>query len=562
MRNFSNRVSRTISLLAVAMAALVFGGCSMTADSTLGSNIMPEDQIMVMRHLKFQGNKIIRYNSNSETMEVIDASLEGKNFLETRLYRTDSLLSSNLTTGYIGVRRSDTLGMRVAGFASTILYMNAIDEEKGFGYKPIFDTMKLVLTIKSYGGDTLVPIRYKVYELTKSLRDNVLHYDEKREDTVAYIDCDLSAVYDESKPIFEFTFPKSELNEGPSTIIVPMETTEYSWDYARRLMLIPDNYAAADSDWDGYGRSDIECYKDDKKWTDKFCGLYIKPDLENTPANKRGAFYELDLSASGIMLQGRSRNPKDPAMIKDTVGMYYYFYDAESECNTSVNKVEHKYEESLSGGASLLNGVVMDNSKSREERTRVSTCFIEGMGGPATEIYFTDDFLKELVALETTEQDEYSRMGINQCLFTIYVPGADYDWNITQSRAEEITPLLNNSFDRLGTYLNYNTLSPIVDYDYVYEGTYGTQLTYNGYLDRSRGCYVLNITAHIQKLFNSIRQADGSYDVTKADEQLRVIYIGALATSPYALSESVLQGQDDGSNDAPIQIDLTYTLVK
>ena len=105
-------------------------------------------------------------------------------------------------------------------------------------------------------------------------------------------------------------------------------------------------------------------------------------------------------------------------------------------------------------------------------------------------------------------------------------------------------------------------MSPIVDYDYVYEGTYGTQLTYNGYLDRSRGCYVLNITAHIQKLFNSIRQADGSYDVTKADEQLRVIYIGALATSPYALSESVLQGQDDGSNDAPIQIDLTYTLVK
>jgi hypothetical protein len=154
-------------------------------------------------------------------------------------------------------------------------------------------------------------------------------------------------------------------------------------------------------------------------------------------------------------------------------------------------------------------------------------------------------------------------MGINQCLFTIYVAGADYDWNITQSRAEALTPLLNNSFTRVGTYLNYNTLSPVIDYDYVYESSSSsTSINYGGYLDRSRGCYVLNITAHIQKLFNSLRQEDGSYDVTKADEKLRVLYIGAEATSPYALSESVVQGQDDGSNEAPIQIDLTYTLVK
>ena len=82
------------------MAALVLGGCTMTADSTLGSNIMPEDQIMAMRHLKFQGNTIIRLNTETGQNEKVDCSLEGKNFLETRLYRTDSLLASNLTTGY------------------------------------------------------------------------------------------------------------------------------------------------------------------------------------------------------------------------------------------------------------------------------------------------------------------------------------------------------------------------------------------------------------------------------------------------------------------------------
>ena len=562
MRNFSNRVGKAISLLAVVATMLVLGGCSMTADSTLGSNIMPEEQVMEMRHLKFQGNKIIRLNTTTGQNEVVDGALAGKNYLETRLYRTDSLLSSNLTKGYMGVRRSDTLGVRSAGFASTILYMNAIDEEKGFGYMPIFDTMKLVMTINNYGGDTLVPIRYKVYELQKPLAESVLHYDENRKDSIAYINCDLSGVYDESKPIFEFTFPNSELKEGPSTLVIPMENTDYSWDYARRLMLIPDNYADAGSDWDGYGRNGVECYKNDKKWIDKFHGLYIKPDLANTPADRRGAFYELDLSASGVMLQGRSRNPKDPSMIKDTVGMYYYFYDSESQCNTSVNRVEHDYSQGLTK-ASLLNDIEFGCEKTREERTLVSTGYVEGLGGPATEIYLTDDFLNELIALETTEQGAFSRMGINQCLFTIYVTGADYDWNITQSRAEALTPLLNNSLTRVGTYLNYNTLSPVIDYDYVYESSSSsTSINYGGYLDRSRGCYVLNITAHIQKLFNSLRQEDGSYDVTKADEKLRVLYIGAEATSPYALSESVVQGQDDGSNAAPIQIDLTYTLVK
>ena len=114
--------------------------------------------------------------------------------------------------------------------------------------------------------------------------------------------------------------------------------------------------------------------------------------------------------------------------------------------------------------------------------------------------------------------------------------------------------------------MNYNTLSPVIDYDYVYENTYGTDIIYNGYLDRSRGCYVLNITAHIQKLFNSIRQEDGTYDVSKADEKLRVLYIGAEAVSPYSLAESVLQGMTVGADGArvstPIQIDLTYTLIK
>jgi len=570
MRNYSNRFCRTISLLSVVAATIIFGGCSMTADSTLGSNMMPEDQIMVMRHLKFQGNNIIRLNTETGKNEVIDASLEGKNFLETRLYRTDSLLSSNTGNGYMGVRRSSVLGQRTAGFASTIIYMNAIDEESGFGYKPIFDTMKLILSIKDYGGDTLVPIRYQVFELTKPLAENVLKYDEKRDkDSIAYINCDLSGVYDESKPIFEFTFPKEELNEGPSTMVVSMENTPYSWDYARRLMLIPDNYAEAGSDWDGYGRTDVEAYTDEKKWSEKFYGLYIKPDPKSVPTNLEGAMYSLDLTASGIMLQGRSRNPKDPTMIKDTVGMYYYFKDSDSDYNRSVNRVERDYSQSLSGGDALLNDVVMDCTVPRENRSLVSTCYVEGMGGPSTEIYFTDDMLDELLSLEQSASEGSMKVGINQCLLTIYVKGASYDWETTQNNATILTPLLDNSFVRLGGYTNYNTLSPVFDYDYVYENNNDSESLYGGYLDRSRGCYVMNITAHLQRLFNyakSVRQEDGSYlfDENAQGYVGRSIYIGTEVVAPYSFSETTLQGMEDdmGATLAPIEIDLTYTLIK
>lgn len=556
MRDFSNRLRYVTTLIVLFVAALSLGGCRMTEDITLGSNIMPEGQIMTMRHLTFKGSKIIAYNPETQKNETTDT---GKEFFETRLYRTDSLLSSNLEKGYMGVRRSDVLGVRTAGFASTILYMNELDEEKGFGYKPIFDTMKMVLTIEDYGGDTLVPIRYRVFELKKSLAENVLKYDEKRQqDSVAYINCDLSGVYDATKPIFEFTFPKSELQQGPSTVMIPLENTPYSWDFARRLMLIPDDYESGE--WDGYGNKGADIYQDDKKWTDAFYGLYIEPVLDETPSDKECAMYALDLSASGIMLQGRSRNEKDPAMIKDTVGMYYYFYDADSDYNASVNKVTHDYSQSS------LKNVVMDGAKPLEERTRVETCYIEGLGGPSTEIYITDDFLNALCKLEQEAEAMSAKMGINQLLFTIYVDGADYDWNVTQSNIAWLTPLLDKSFTRLGAYLNYNTLSPVADYDYVYENSYSSELAYGGYLDRSRGCYMLNLTVYIQQLFNyakSVRQEDGTFLFDEKDENYvrRTFCLGTEATQPYVFTESVLQGTGKGV-PAPIEIDLTYTLVK
>ena len=566
-----SKLFRNIIIAFLTIFALTTTGCKMVEDSSLGSNIMPEDQIMLMKHLKYQGNNIIRIN-DAGTNEKFPVS--GKNFIETRQFRTDSILSSNISSGYMGIRRSDIFGVRTASFATSIIYMNEIDEKEGFGYLPIFDTMKMLISINNYGGDTLVPIRYNIYELKKSLVGNVL----SEKDSTAYSDCDLSEIYDESKPIFTFTFPAEGSTQGPATQMIALDVvpgsnnglSDQTWDFVRRLMLIPDDYNAPDSDWDGYGRDSIEIYQDETKWIKKFFGLYIAPDKASA-TDKEGAMYALSLDASGLMLQGRNRNPKDPTMIQDTVGMYYYFYDEYTKHNLSVNKIERDLSQGLTKSPAELYDIEMDPKKKIEERTMVSTCYIEGLGGPMVELTFTDDWLNEVIALGQYDNEEYSKIGINQCLLTMYVEGADYDWLTTQGNAAMLTPLLDKSFKRLGSYLEYVTLAPIIDYNYAYEKQQDKELPYSGYLDRSRGCYVFNITAHMQRLTNyakKVKQEDDSFLFNEKDTGFtpRTIYIGTDAYSLYDFSTSVVQGMtvgEDGAKvDAPLEIDLTYTLVK
>ena len=458
MKIYSNllRGASGMATAAACLFAMAFStGCSADVDETLGYEMLPQNQKMIMRHLTFKGGKVIKFdtqNSTDDESVYIETPAPSGNFFETTLYRTDSLISSNITYGYLGVERSDTFGIRSAGFASTIMYMNSLDEETGFGYLPIFDTMKLVLSIDSYGGDTLTPVNYTVYELQKPLLGNLV----SAEDTTAYIGCDLGTMYDASKPLFTFTFPNPDKNIGPSTTLLAMEPVDLSengatWDFVRRLMLIPEDRSS--ENWDGYGREGMEVYEDEAKWIEFINGVCIVPDLSTIKEGERGALYDTRLSASGLSLQGRSRNPKDPTLIKDTVGMYYYFVDGTTtHGNISANSVRHDYTSGLNNGvAPLLASFNMEsqddagNKIDRDSRTRTTLCYIEGVAGPVTELYFTDDFIDELKNLIKDEEGDFTLAGINQCLIYFYVTKADYDWMTTQANAATLTPYLNSS---------------------------------------------------------------------------------------------------------------------
>ena len=103
---------------------------------------------------------------------------QGSGFLETRLYRTDSIISSNLGNGYIGTMRNDTFGLRTAGYLTQYLPGVLPSDTAGFGYRPIFDSAVLVISVADYAGDTLTPVRYNVYEVTSNdylLKDCLLY---------------------------------------------------------------------------------------------------------------------------------------------------------------------------------------------------------------------------------------------------------------------------------------------------------------------------------------------------------------------------------------------------
>ena len=233
--------------------------------------------------------------------------------------------------------------------------------------------------------------------------------------------------------------------------------------------------------------------------------------------------------------------------------------------NSSVSKITHDFTGSMLENIKFAAYDEAGNKLPNSARDEVSTCFVEGMAGVTTEIYFTDEFLTELKNasyLDPNNKDEdskYRAVGINQCSMYLYISGADYDWQKNMDNAHLLTPLMNNCITRLGSYTSYSKLQCIVDYDPEYETAYSTTLAYGGNLSRSRGCYQMDITGFMQRLYNYVNSLD---DLSKYDETVtpRTIYLGPEAISPFTFERTEFQGT--AGTAAPIHLELTYTLIK
>lgn len=562
--NKSIRSARTVALSGL-LAALFAAGCT-TKDDTLGANLIPDNQQLKAGYAVFQWNK--------EVLTGLDA-LNPKKYVETRLYQTDSVVSSNLKQGYLGAAYNDTVGLRTAGFLSQFSNYYLVDDGY-FGYRPIFDSAQILLSVSAYGRDTMTEQKFEVYEIKDNayLTEKPLSAGKTERDSVFYLNFDpehAATDADEKnilgQKLFEFTLGG---NNGPSKTAVTMNPTPEGREFIQRLMLQT-----------GERKGDYSIYdvNNMSEWFKVFKGLYIRPaeaEKLKAPGQSKGSVYTLDLSASGFAVYGRNRVEEDPSLIKDTIGMVYYFYVSDfTEGNVSVNTVRHDYTDSKINPNEARAYIDGKPNPNRPEKSRV---YVEGMGGVTTEITFTQEFFDDLQKLIDTEnaesKKEFTTLAFTQVQMEIYFPdGGRYDWQDIDPSQPGITgndpkfegsPLvdrMNVAPSRIGMYTDYGRKVNISDYAYLYESYYDTSLAYGGYINRSHGCYRMDITSHVQEMWNQYMERGKKLE----EVPLRKVYLGPEATDFFTTDFTELQGQpdDNGSkSQAPIRFKIAYNLIK
>lgn len=556
MKRFNN--FRRMLLPVAALAAtigLTLGGCT-KVDDTLGGNLIPDNQQMRAGYVQLPRAD----------------ELNPKKYVETRLFQTDSIIGSNITYGYMGSMLNDTLGRRSMGFLSQMVNHYLVDSGY-FGYMPIFDSAQIMLKVTSFGRDSLTEQSFAIYEVIsdKYLTEKPIAPNKSQRDSTFYLNFDPEAegVYDPNEPLFTFTLG-GEGKYPSTTSVVTLEPTDAGKKYIRRLMLQEGKY-----------KGDYSIYSADslKYWVEEFKGLYIAPDPKKPLTEYgKGTIFATDLEYSGLAVYGRNRVKDDPSLIKDTIGMNIFFYESGAEFgNVSVNNVKHNYEE-----ATIARRINIDEAReTTENRPENPLVYVEGMGGVVTEMTFSPEFFAELeaeIAKGNADGKDFKTLAFSQVRMSVYFNDSDYKWeNVADGSAGNILRLteeMNAAPSRLGMYTNYKTLTPISDYAYVYEQNYGSSVTlaYNGKVNRSRGCYVMDITGYMQQLWNSYMEAKADAGGVVADidwdkVKNRSVYIGPEAYSLYTTSFGVLQGMSTEvgaaePNNAPIRFSMAYNLIK
>lgn len=540
--------------VALFIVAHLFAGCTTKVDYTLGEEYIPTNQNMELKRRVYRAG-VMREGDREESISMAS----------TKLYQSDSIKSSNLENVYFGYEKSPIYGDRKAGFMTQVLFGSKLDDDYGWGYRPIFDSMTLSLYITDYHGDTTIKQRFGVYEI----RSN--DYITNSSDSIFYINFDPTN-YIAKDPIFEFTFPNQERGtyvgdiENPRYCNVTLESTDYTQEYVNRLMFTT-NLAETDD----YGLDTAQIYKqgNEKEFVKYVRGLYIapigEPEAGENNDGEKGAMFATNVENSAMVLYARSRYKEDPTIIKDTIIMSYNFYVSPTTYkvkagNVSISRVEHTF-------------IPEDQASIDGDNVLISK--VDGMGGVVTELKFTDEFIQSLADVVLSRKD--ASVSVNQAHLNIYLEGSDYDYSMINPGS--ITPILDKSMSRMGLYARYGgtqegSKSDIIAIaDYLYTKEANMSIPYNGYLNRSLALYQMNISNFVQSLMmaaaaNTNEEGKVQFEKFEPGGELartRTIYIAPAADALFGFNRQRVIGGDveiDGlTNSAPITLEIVYTIV-
>ncbi len=547
--HFSNNPGRSLLQAAGALLlALLLPAACTTKDDTVGSNLIPDTQQLKAGYLSLPGLK--------ETSP--------RKYVETRLFQTDSIASANLGTGYLGMTYNDTLGLRSAGFLSQYCLFTSM-KEGALGYRPIFDSAQIILTLTDYGADTVTEQSFGVYEVISNryLTEKPIAAGATERDTVFYLGFDpeqidyLPGERTVGEKLFDFKLGGGRKVTGAATLV----PTAAGREFVSRLLLLSGDYKGDYSLYDSLQMA---------RWFETFKGVYIKPETDASAwkgsAVTKGSIYGTKLEESGFVLYGRNRMEEDPSLIKDTISLVYGFYRTTIDCgNVSVNTVRHDYEAATSAARIDPQTIREPAAGAPDTRPENPTAYISGLGGVITELKLTPEFFTaldaQIAAEETASGKHFRTLSFTQAFVSVYFPGGRYNWEeIDADQPGSLISEMNAAPSSLGLYSDYKRPSAVIDYAYGYSSSYGA-------LNRSHGCYRMEITSHLQQVWNrytEVKQAAAAEgrEVDWEQVPLRTLYLGPALTDRFSNAYTLLQGESSAENQAPIRFEMAYNLIQ
>ena len=419
---------------------------------------------------------------DDQKMKIFVDTLYGVN---TYLTQPDSFATSGLTYGFLGSCVDSVFGRTSAAFCSQFMMSYFTSGDEMFGIAPVLDSLELRFTVNASAlGDTTKVQKFNVYEL-----NTLLDYD-----STYYADFDVeSIIVDEPLCSFELTgLPDSEIAvkfDSPSGL-----------KFAQRLM-------------DTTGG----CYTGDSLFFNRFKGFCFIPD-ETSPQD--AAVYRIAFSSIEMILYTRNHTDETAASVKDTVEVYYSF-DNTYYYTGRVSSINHDYSQTQ----------IQNIGDTLATSSPLEYGYIQSLGGVATFVRFTDEFVDELCAKVV---EPYHSIVINK---------ASLLWPVRtiSPEAYAIAPT------RLGAYTDYTHLTNILDYDYTYESSADVTLMYDGYLNRTYGRYPTDLSIFLQELVRDPENSPRTF---------------VLGVSVDLISEFNQVALRTGASDPPLRVALTYTLIR
>jgi hypothetical protein len=426
-----------------------------------------------------------------------------KNGIQSYLTLTDSIATSGLDYAYFGSMTDKHYGARTK--ASAMMQFAYALRTDTIAYadrdaKP--DSLALLLGMKTAGGDTLKRQSFDVYRMRKALVKDSVYYNGI--DYKEYID---------SRPMFTCEFGGKP---NGSTVFDTLSLKVADAALAEEFMMDLWN--------------DTTLYTNDSLFVQKYCGLCLTPP-GTSPED--AAIYGLNLQwsteegpMSYLVLYGHDY-PKgdDPSLVEDEIMRAFALCnDGQYADMKAVSAVEHDYSATLFGGSINMNVAEQDPLANP-----VEVGYIDGLLGVTTTLEFDDEFVASLRAL----RPEGGEIFINKA--TLRIPLAEQDYTFF-----DYAPA------RIGTYTSYAKLTAVADYNYYYEANYDMELVYGGYLNRTFGCYELDLSLYLQQLL-----------LDESKEVSRRITFGMPA---YDYMDVAMVKLALGTEEA-LQFDITYTII-